>query len=126
MVRNVIKIAGVLSLLLLLAVPLAFYEYGYRGALKQAVFVAAIFALATYMGHRWLRGARIIDSAPTSLDARLLIGLAYTTVYLVFGHIWLFLGPQAFLILSGFQSSVIAGLVGSHIKGPKQIGRAHV
>ena len=122
MFRQVVKIAAVLSFLLLLALPLAFYEYGYKGALTQAAFVTAIFALVAYFGPSGLRAALVIDSSWTSLNARLLLGLAYTTVYLVLGHIWLFLGPRAFLILSGFQFSVIAGLLGSNLNRPGPSG----
>jgi Ion channel len=119
MFGHVVKTAGVLSFLLLLALPLAFYEYGYRGVLKEAAFVVAIFALTTCFGHRWLRGARVIDSAPTSLDARLLIGFAYATLFVVIGRVWLFLGRTAGLILSMFQYSVLTGLLGSSLRPPE-------
>ena len=118
MFGHVVKIAGVLSFLLVLALPLAFYEYGYRGVLKEAAFVTAIFAFTAYFGHRGLQRALIIDSAPTSLDGRLLIGLAYTTLFVVCGHVWLFLGSRAFVVLSCFQYSLLTGLLGSSLRRP--------
>lgn len=119
MFRSVVKTAVAVSFLLLLAVPLAFYRFGYRGALREAAFVLVVFFLTASFGHRWIRTIRIIDLPSTSFDARLVMGLALTTVTLVFGHAQqMLLGTLPGLIVSGLQYSVLIGLFSSGLKRP--------
>jgi hypothetical protein len=116
MFRHVVKIALAVSFLLLLAVPAEFYEYGYRGALKQTAIVVTLFALTACFGHAWVRTLRFIDSPPAGPDARILIALALTAVFVVFQLAYVFLGLIAGAILSGLQISFLAGLFSSGLK----------
>jgi hypothetical protein len=122
MFRHVVKIAAAVAFLLLLAVPVAFYRNGYRSALGETVLVVAVFALTTCFGHRWMRRVLIIDSPPTSLDARILVGLGLTAVFLVFGNAFVLLGSMTGMILSGLQSSVLIGLFSSGLERPQTGG----
>jgi hypothetical protein len=114
MFRNFFKIAMAVLFLLLLGVPLAFYRFGYRGAVRETVLVFLLFAVAALFGHWWMKQLRISDSQPTSLDDRILIGLAITSVYLVLGYGFL-LGFNTGVILNGLQTSILAGLFGSRL-----------
>jgi hypothetical protein len=116
MFRHLVKIAAAAAFLLLLAVPVAFYSYGPSGAWRETVLVAALFALTTYFGHRWMRRVLNIDSPPTSLDARILVGLAFTAVFLAFGNAYAYLGTVTGVILGGLQYSVLTGLLSSGLQ----------
>jgi len=113
MFRRACKTAVAVSFVLLLAVPTAFYRYQYVGALRQTAIVVAVFALTASFGHVWLNKVLRIDSSPNNFDARLLIALALTTVFVLFGDAPAFLGTLPGVIVNGLQSSVLTGLFSS-------------
>src|SRR5580698_6784780 len=115
MLRDTAKTAAAVAFLLLLAVPVAFFRFGYVGALREALLTIALFALTAFFGHRYVRTFLGIAS-PTTLDARILVGLALTTVFLAFGDIYLFLGSVTGSILSGLQFAFLTGLLSSSLK----------
>jgi hypothetical protein len=118
MVRPIVKIAVALAFLLLLTAPMEFYKGGYRAALLGAALTVAVFTLTAYWGSRWMRTVLIVDARPTNLDARLLTGLALTTVFLSLGLAPMLLGFLPGIILSGLQYSVLFGLFSSAVTPP--------
>lgn len=114
-----VKIALVLAFLLFLTVPIAFYRGGYRGAVVGIALVVAVFTLTTYWGHRWMRTIMISDALPISLDARLLTGLALTTVFLSLGLAPMLIAFLPGVILSGLQYSVLFGLFSASVTPPR-------
>jgi hypothetical protein len=114
----VVKIAVALAFLPLLTVPIAFFRGGYRGALSEAVIVVAFFGLTAYWGHHWVRKARISNALPISLDARLVTGLALTSVFVFLGRAPALLGFLPGVMLSGLQYSVLFGLFSSGMIPP--------
>ena len=103
MFRRACKTAVAVSFVLLLAVPIAFYRYHFVGALRQTAMVVAIFALTASFGHVWLNKVLRIDSPPNNFDARLLMALALTTVFVLFGSAPAFLGTLPGVIVSGLS-----------------------
>jgi hypothetical protein len=89
------------------------YRYHYVGALRQTVIVVAVFALTASFGHVWLTKVLRIDSPPNNFDARLLMALALTTVFVLFGDAPAFVGTLPGVIINGLQSSVLTGLFSS-------------
>jgi hypothetical protein len=122
MLRRLVKIAMAVAFLLLIAVPVAFYRYGYVGALRETALVFAMFALTLYFGQRWMRSVLNIDPPTPSFDARILVALALTTVFLVRGNAFVLLGSVTGVILSGLQSSVLVGLLSSGLHRPQTGG----
>jgi hypothetical protein len=112
------KIAAAVAFLLFLTVPIEFYRSGYRGALWEAAIVVAVFGLTAYWGHLWIRRARISDALPISLDARLVTGLALTSVFVFFGRAPVLLGFLPGVMVSGLQYSVLLGLFSSGVIPP--------
>ena len=115
--KSSVKIVVAISFLLLLAVPVGFYRSGRRGALLEAAWVVLLFTLTAWGGRRWLKVFNI-ESLPSSLDARVLTGLAFTIVFLLSGEVQHLLHYTSYgMILGGFQTSVLIGLFGEPVGG---------
>jgi hypothetical protein len=82
MFRKSAKTTAALTFLTLITVPLTFFRLGAGGALKEEGFVGAVFVVAAFWGHRWMRSVLRIDSPPLDFDARILTGLAFALVFL--------------------------------------------
>jgi hypothetical protein len=113
MLTRLVKIGTAVAFLLLVSVPIAFYRSGPTAAVREGVFVIALFSLMSYLGHRWVRRFLGIDSLPTRIEDRILVGLALTTVYVFWGYAQVFLGVTTGLILGSLQWPFLTGLFSS-------------
>lgn len=109
--RSTVKIAVAISFLLLLTMPVSFYKSGPRDALWKAGMVAVLFTLAT-LGRRPLLTFFNIDPGPGGLNARILTGIAFASVFVLSGEAKEFFHNEFFdAILSAFRVSVVFGLL---------------
>jgi Ion channel len=99
-----------MSFLLLLTVPASFYRNGRRGALGETAAVVSVFILTVWKNRRWMKFYKI-DPPPTSLNARILTGLAFTIVFVLSVEVpFLLHAPLGILI--GLQAPLLFGLLG--------------
>lgn len=110
MSKPTLKVLAAMTFLLLLTVPVSFYGSGSRGALIETATVVTVFILTTW-GRQWMKLFRI-DPPLSSLNARILTGLAFTIVFVVSGEVQVRLHLPFGAILGGFQSPLLFGLLG--------------
>lgn len=104
------KIAAAVSLMMLLVVPVAFFQSGPMGALVQAGWTAAIFILAGWVP---LVGLTAAKSPPRSIDARILTGVAFALVFEFSGEVERYARAS---VVGSLQFPILFGLLGQQTR----------